>query len=148
MRWIHQWPMNSQHKGPVRRKKFPFDDVIMFYYLKRLCFITFTMPIATSVICPKNIDLHHKRTGIILLNENNNRLKFELFKWQIVVNICTCTVNTLGDTWRICVVASYVFSRFKISPQMLYFGKHRWVYYPSTLPYSRASTTELKILKL
>ena len=26
---IHRWPVNSTHKGPVTRKIFPFDDVIM-----------------------------------------------------------------------------------------------------------------------
>ena len=26
---IHRWPMNSPHKGPVTRKMFPFDDVII-----------------------------------------------------------------------------------------------------------------------
>ena len=26
---IHRWPVNSQHKEPVTRKKFPFHDVIM-----------------------------------------------------------------------------------------------------------------------
>ena len=26
---IHRWPMDSPHKGPVTRKVFPFDDVIM-----------------------------------------------------------------------------------------------------------------------
>ena len=26
---IHQWPMDSPHKGPVMWKMFPFDDVIM-----------------------------------------------------------------------------------------------------------------------
>ena len=26
---IHRWPVNSSHKGPVTRKIFPFDDVIM-----------------------------------------------------------------------------------------------------------------------
>ena len=25
----HRWPVNSPHKGPVTRKMFPFDDVIM-----------------------------------------------------------------------------------------------------------------------
>ena len=29
MRRIHRWPMNSPHKGPVTRKLFSFDDVIM-----------------------------------------------------------------------------------------------------------------------
>ena len=27
--WIHRWPVNSPHKGPVTRKMSPFDDVIM-----------------------------------------------------------------------------------------------------------------------
>ena len=26
---IHPWPVNSPHKGPVTRKMFPFDDVII-----------------------------------------------------------------------------------------------------------------------
>ena len=29
VRGIHQWPVNSLHKGPVTWKMFPFDDVIM-----------------------------------------------------------------------------------------------------------------------
>ena len=29
MRGIHRWPVNCPYKGPVKRKKFPFDDVIM-----------------------------------------------------------------------------------------------------------------------
>ena len=30
VRVIHRWPVNSPHKGPVTRKMFPFDDVIMW----------------------------------------------------------------------------------------------------------------------
>ena len=30
VRGIHRWPVNSPHKGPVTRKMFPFDDVIMW----------------------------------------------------------------------------------------------------------------------
>ena len=30
VRGIHRWPVNSPDKGPVTRKIFPFDDVIMF----------------------------------------------------------------------------------------------------------------------
>ena len=30
VRGIHRWSVNSPHKGPVTRKMFPFDDVIMF----------------------------------------------------------------------------------------------------------------------
>ena len=28
---IHRWPVDSHHKGPVRRKMFPFDDAIMHF---------------------------------------------------------------------------------------------------------------------
>ena len=30
VRGIHRWPVNSHHKGPVTRKMFPFDDVMMY----------------------------------------------------------------------------------------------------------------------
>ena len=30
VRGIHRWPVNSPNKGPVTRKMFPFDDVIMW----------------------------------------------------------------------------------------------------------------------
>ena len=33
VRRIHRWPVNSPHNGPVTRKVFPFDDVIMFQYI-------------------------------------------------------------------------------------------------------------------
>ena len=32
VRGIHRKPVNSPHKGPVTRKMFPFDDVIMSIY--------------------------------------------------------------------------------------------------------------------
>ena len=35
VRGIHRWPVNSPHKGPVTRKLFPFDDVIMGTFSKR-----------------------------------------------------------------------------------------------------------------
>ena len=32
VRGIHRSPVNSSHKGPITRKMFPFDDVIMFQW--------------------------------------------------------------------------------------------------------------------
>ena len=32
VRGIHRWPVNSPHKGPVTRKMFPFDNVIVTCY--------------------------------------------------------------------------------------------------------------------
>ena len=31
VRGIYRWPVNTQHKGPVMRKMFPFADVIMYF---------------------------------------------------------------------------------------------------------------------
>ena len=36
VRGIHRWLVNSPHKGPVTRKMFPFDDVIMKKYIQRI----------------------------------------------------------------------------------------------------------------
>ena len=33
VRGIHWWPVNSPHKWPVTQKMFPFDDVVMQFYL-------------------------------------------------------------------------------------------------------------------
>ena len=37
VRGIHRGPVNSPHKGPVTRKMFPFDDVIMKFFESRSC---------------------------------------------------------------------------------------------------------------
>ena len=31
---IHRWPVNAPHKWPVKRKMFPFDDIIMLENLE------------------------------------------------------------------------------------------------------------------
>ena len=38
---IHQWPVNSPHKGPVTRKMIPFDDVIMLYNFPSRTIVTY-----------------------------------------------------------------------------------------------------------
>ena len=43
---IHQSPMNSPHKWPVKRKMFPFDDVIVFVVL---CFVVVALPILGGI---------------------------------------------------------------------------------------------------
>ena len=47
VRGIHRWPVNSLHKGPVMRKMFPFDDVLMFYEWKLTC-----VWVLITTICP------------------------------------------------------------------------------------------------
>ena len=38
VRWIHRWPVNSPHKRPVTRKKFPLNDVIMQNHSAHMCY--------------------------------------------------------------------------------------------------------------
>ena len=33
VRGIHRWQMNSPHKGSATRKLFPFDDIIMIFFI-------------------------------------------------------------------------------------------------------------------
>ena len=40
VREIHRWPVNSPHKGPVTRKIFLFDDVIICYYTRQIACVT------------------------------------------------------------------------------------------------------------
>ena len=49
---IHQWPVNSPHKGPVTLKMFPFDDVIFIPFLntETLLEMPGTRPSATTVL--------------------------------------------------------------------------------------------------
>ena len=37
LRGIHRWPVNCPHKGPLTRKIFPFDDVIMILSFASHC---------------------------------------------------------------------------------------------------------------
>ena len=39
LRGIHWWPVKSLHKGPVTRKMFPFDDVIIYWNIHGLMVI-------------------------------------------------------------------------------------------------------------
>ena len=41
VRGIYQWPADFLHKGPVTRKMFPFDDVIMIWHFLDLWLFTF-----------------------------------------------------------------------------------------------------------
>ena len=48
-RGIHRWPVNSPHKGPVTRKMFPFDDVIIFW-------LRYWMHLNHVIICDYYLD--------------------------------------------------------------------------------------------
>ena len=41
---IHQWPLNSPHKGPVTRKMLPLDDVIMIFAMLEILWKRSSVP--------------------------------------------------------------------------------------------------------
>ena len=46
VRGIHRWPVDSPHKGPVTRKMFPFDDVIIDWSIvssQGICYYLFNI---------------------------------------------------------------------------------------------------------
>ena len=45
VRGIHRWPVNSPHKGPVTRKMFPFDDVIMMDEFHDVTYFVFPLKV-------------------------------------------------------------------------------------------------------
>ena len=61
VRGIHRWPVNSPHKGPVTRKIFPFDEVIITFmqinqsthttasYANKLLFVSVVNPIVYAI---------------------------------------------------------------------------------------------------
>ena len=51
---IHRWPMNSPQKGPVTRKMFPYDDVIMSRNV-RIIYIAIDETFGTTLV----IDMIH-----------------------------------------------------------------------------------------
>ena len=47
VRGIHQWPVDSPHKGPVTRKMFPFDDIMGCVNHVLICFMVNQWNVAT-----------------------------------------------------------------------------------------------------
>ena len=50
VRGIHRGPVNSPHKGPVTRKMFPFDDVIMSFLRIRDIYWPISLMVASSTL--------------------------------------------------------------------------------------------------
>ena len=88
VRGIRRWPVNSPHKGPVTRKMFPFDDVIMPIQYLRRCLIFLWI---------------QKHWG---LNKMGCRFTGDIFRfillknhvWFIWISIKLISVGSMGNT--------------------------------------------------
>ena len=88
------WPVNSPHKGPVKRKMFPFDDVIMTVYSFQdighgwgmRCWVWHTQE--TSEWWAHDIPLHGKKCRLDWM------IKLQNFKWSGYKAIIQCKVHS------------------------------------------------------
>ena len=100
VRGIHRWPVNSPHKGPVTRKIFPFDDVIMCCWL-----IAVTRFAKFGGVGVKHVCVQTKQI-IISLNNGLSSVRRQTFTRPLLTcralpnTFCPCTyqVEQLGGT--------------------------------------------------
>ena len=78
VRGIHRWPVNSPHKGPVTRKMFPFDDVIMGL-----------SPLSRQAITRAHAGLSWM--GRLGTNLSKFYPKYKYFRWMMY--ICKCRLQ-------------------------------------------------------
>ena len=117
---IHRWPVNSRHKGPVTRKIFPFDDVIMFpddpsayFNIKQMdIYVSDSASLFrdySSLFCRRNVSLrassHHslmhciqpvQGSYVTLRNDAYEFNYFSLFSNKIALKLCEVKLYTKG----------------------------------------------------
>ena len=97
VRGIHRWPVNSPQKGPVTRKRLPFDDVIMAGDV---------WEDSTSGGCFTNVS---RALQNILSNfgYRRNRTSYANFK----LTLCTCATKFQLEILTINVISGIVYFR-------------------------------------
>ena len=116
-RGIHRWPVNSPHKGPVTRKMFPFDDVIMkFSHHSSTCFCTPVIVVeigntklqdiggvnvTNEITCP--ID----NTGIILKDPRRETITVLLQIRNFVDSVQDVSIHLNGQSQTVKVAGVY-----------------------------------------
>ena len=92
VRGIHQWPVNTLHKGPVTWKMFPFDDDIMLMYddvrtWKKLLLCEGISPV-TNGFPQKWFIMHGFEFFVVSLNNFFN--KFPVIQDALILMWCLC----------------------------------------------------------
>ena len=80
VRGIHRWPVNSPHKGPVTRKIFPFDDVIMKSIKHHVWYITRPCPDFSGGLAKPPLKVQHW--------------------WVVTSHACLAIVTLKFDGWH------------------------------------------------
>ena len=70
VRGIHRWPVNFPHKGPVTRKMFPFDNVVMENHGQLILYYNTFMPGFSEVnSMPKECNMNLCSLFTVCLND-------------------------------------------------------------------------------
>ena len=88
---IHRWPVDSPHKGPVTRKMFPFDDVIM---LQPGVVISQQVMKELTFDMENVINLCDHNDGLVQDCSNSSALATELL--QSCTESSTCILEKIG----------------------------------------------------
>ena len=95
VRGIHRWPVTSPHKGPVTRKMFSFDDVIM-----KSSLLSSLLPQLTA-LCHLQVDMPLSHLLLILITETEissgwlSWLSLETLK--LIFNVSSDTQDNQGS---------------------------------------------------
>ena len=75
VRGIHRRPVNSPHKGPIARKMFPFDDVIMICLMGQYnCYHSCPIRVVRSSLCNMPVNTNYLRRCVYLRSTSRIRI--------------------------------------------------------------------------
>ena len=124
VRGIHRWPVNFPHKGPVTRKMFPLDDVIVQQISSSFCQILSQSPcIALTTrnlrftILIKSIRITKLYICLELLHSRKPRSHYKAISWKSVqmplllndiqedktINVTTQIITSSGENHVNCI---------------------------------------------
>ena len=131
VRGIHQWSMNSPHKGPVMRKVFPFDDVIMSNDLMTRPKFSLCWPFAGESIGHRWIPLVNDKWYEALLFYFGEPAQFvgQAFELPVIWNArahvwCHSNGYVLGSRERELIWLHYTDKEFLWEPVVIVWSKY------------------------
>ena len=82
VRRIHRWTVNSPHKGPVTRKIFPFDDVIMICFNWNCGNSTHQYVLLDIISCYRTTCISSQTVKIWIKRSISTRRHFQKNSWK------------------------------------------------------------------
>ena len=97
VREIHHGPVNFPHKWPVTRKMFPFDDVIMNYYIWYLVWFQGKCAISYHIFSDCYLQ-HFSQNSCVVLYPTKPYWRY-VVTWYWLLTIRQATGHNLNPSW-------------------------------------------------